>query len=172
MGVRRMSEIERGEALGTMREQLKTEEQLVDLYEKTSDLVIGEPARWLLHMLQMDSRKHVEIFRMAIEMLEGRTMKMEDRREVAVGLAKHMELEKASVERAEKLRRNPWVRENSGLSRLLETWSEDEREHHRTLQRLRDERFERQNILDAYTNYRRTAFERLREELTSLTSGD
>jgi rubrerythrin len=163
-----MSEKEKAKALGLMGDQLKTEEQLVELYEKTAGLIVGEPARWLLHMLQMDSRKHIEIFRMAIEILEGREVSGEDRMEIATGLKKHMELEKASIERGEELRRNPWVRDNSGLSRLLEVWSRDEMEHHRSLQRLKDDGFTRENALDAYTNYRRNAFEMLRRELANL----
>lgn len=163
-----MSEKEKSEALNLMRRQLETEEQLVELYEKTADIIIGEPARWLLHMFQMDSRKHIEVFRMAIEVLEGREVSGEDRMEIATGLKKHMELERASIERGEELKGNPWVRENSGLSRLMEAWSRDEREHHRSLQRFKDEGFTRENVLDAYTNYRRNAFEMLRRELTSL----
>ncbi len=103
-----------------------------------------------------------------IKMREGREVSGEDRMEIATGLKKHMELEKASIERGEELRRNPWVRDNSGLSRLLEAWSRDEREHHRSLQRLKDEGFTKKNSLDAYTNYRRSAFEMLRRELASL----
>lgn len=167
-----MSEKERIEALSLMGEQLETEEQLVELYEKTADLIIGEPARWLLHMLQMDSMKHKEIFKMAVKVLEGREISREDRLEVAIGLKKHIELEKASLERAERLKRNPWIRDNSGLSRLLETWSMDEREHHKALQRLRDEQFRRQDALDAYTSYRRNAFEKLRRELAGLIGKD
>ncbi len=163
-----MSEKEKAKALRLMGDQLKTEEQLVELYETTAGFIVGEPARWLLHMLQMDSRKHIEIFRMTIEILEGREVSVEDRMEISTGLKKHMELEKASIERGEELKRNPWVRDNSGLSRLLETWSRDEREHHRALQRLRDEGFTREDALDAYTNYRRNAFEMLRRELASL----
>ncbi len=163
-----MSMEEKAEALNLMKEQLETEERLVELYKKTAKLIVGEPARWLLHMLKMDSRKHVEIFRMAIEILEGREVSREDRIEIATGLKKHLELEKSSVERGEKLMRNPWVRDNSGLSRLMEAWSGDEREHHRSLQRLKEEGFMRENALDAYTNYRRNAFEMLRRELANL----
>jgi hypothetical protein len=52
----------------------------------------------------------------------------------------------------------------------MEIWSDDERHHHRTLQRLRDERYTRMNALDAYTEYRRTAFEQLAKEIKKLVS--
>ena len=142
----------------------------MEMYEETSDLILSEPARWLLHMLQMDSRKHIAIFNVAIEILEGRRIEEPDRQEMSVGLEKHLELEKKSLERASEIRGNRFVKENSGLSRLMEIWSDDERHHHRTLQRLRDERYTRMNALDAYTEYRRTAFEQLANEIKKLVS--
>ena len=114
-------------------------------------------------MLQMDSRKHIAIFNLAIEILEGQRIGEPDRQEISVGFGKHLELKKESIERSRKIRGNRFVKENSGLGRLLETWSDDERLHQKTLLRLRDERFTRMNAFDAYTEYRRTAFEQLAE---------
>jgi hypothetical protein len=163
-----MSEEDRAEALRLLDEQLQTEKRLVKMYEETSDLILSETARWLLHMFQMDSRKHIAIFNLAIEILEGQRIGEPDSREISVGLEKHLELEKESIERSKKILTNHFVRENSGLSRLLETWSDDEKLHHKTLQRLRDERFTRMNAFDAYTDYRRTAFEQLANEIKKL----
>lgn len=165
-----MSDQEKSEALRLLNEQLQTEKRLVEMYEETSNLILSEPARWLLHMLQMDSRKHITIFNLAIETLEGRRIEEPDRQEISVGLEKHLELEKQSIERASEIRGNRFVKENSGLSRLMEIWSDDERHHHRTLQRLRDERYTRMNAIDAYTEYRRTAFEQLASEIKKLVS--
>ncbi len=169
-GAPALSEQEKSEALSLLNEQLQTEKRLVEMYEETSDLIMSEPARWLLYMLQMDSRKHIAIFDMAIELLEGRRIGEEDWQEISVGLEKHLELERESIERSRTIGSNRWVKENSGLSRLLETWADDERRHHRTLQRLRDERFTRIDALDAYTEYRRTAFEQLGSEIKKLAS--
>ena len=165
-----MPEHEKSEALNLLNEQLQTEKKLVKMYEETSDLIMSEPAKWLLYILQMDSRKHIAIFDMAIEIMEGRRIGEEDRQEITVGLEKHLELERESIERSKKIRGNRWVKENSGLSRLMETWSADERRHVRTLQQLRDERFTRMDAFDAYTEYRRTAFEQLGNEIKKLTS--
>ena len=80
---------------------------------------MSEPAKWLLHILQMDSRKHIAIFEMAIKILEGQRIGDEDRQEITVGLVKHLEQERESIERAKEIRANLWVNENSGLSRLM-----------------------------------------------------
>jgi rubrerythrin len=165
-----MSPDERDEALSLLREQLQTERTLVEMYEETSALILGESARWLLHMLQLDSRKHIAIFNLAIEIVEGRKIQETDRQEIAVGLEKHLELEMESIERARKIRGIRLLQENSGLSRLLEIWAEDEKVHHASLQRLRDEKYDRANVFDAYTEYRRTAFEQLVNELRNLFS--
>jgi hypothetical protein len=138
------------------------------MYEETRPLVTSESAAWLLHMLQMDSRKHIAILNLAAEILEGRRIGYPTRREVSVGLEKHLELERESIERAKRLRTNRHVKENSGLSRLLETWADEERRHHLALQRLRDEKYARVDAFDAYTQYRRTAFQQLGDELKKL----
>ena len=165
-----MSEHEKTEAMNLLNQQLQTEKKLVEMYEETAPLIQSEPARWLLHILQMDSRKHIAIFDMAVKILEGQRIGDEDRQEITVGLEKHLELEAESIERSKKIRANRWVKENSGLSRLMETWSSDERRHVKTLQRLRDERFTRMDAFDAYTEYRRTAFKELADEIKKLAN--
>ena len=165
-----MSEHEKTEAMNLLNQQLQTEKKLVEMYEETAPLIQSEPARWLLHILQMDSRKHIAIFDMAVKILEGQRIGDEDRQEITVGLEKHLELEAESIERSKKIRANRWVKENSGLSRLMETWSSDERRHVNTLQRLRDERFTRMDAFDAYTEYRRTAFKELADEIKKLAN--
>ncbi len=165
-----LSEHEKNEALSLLNQQLQTEKKLVEMYEETSPLIISEPAKWLLHILQMDSRKHILIFDMAIKILEGQGIEEDDRQEITVGLEKHLELERESIERSKKILANRFVKENSGLKRLMETWSADESRHVKTLQRLRDERFTRMDSFDAYTQYRRTAFEQLADEIKRLAS--
>lgn len=165
-----MSEKDKSEALALLNQQLETERRLVEIYEETSPLILSESARWLLHMLQMDSRKHIAILTLAADILQGRRIGYPTRQETTIGLEKHMALEAESIERARKLRANPLIKENPGLSRLLATWADDEKHHHTTLQRLRDERYTRMAPLDAYTQYRRTALEQLAEEIKKLAS--
>ena len=165
-----MSDHEKTEAMNLLHQQLQTERELVELYEETAPLIMSEPAKWLLHILQMDSRKHIAIFDMAIKILDGQRIGDDDRQEITVGLKKHLELERESIKRSREIRANLWVKENAGLSRLMETWSSDERRHVKTLERLRDERFTRMDAFDAYTEYRRTAFKELADEIKRLAS--
>ena len=163
-----MSDEEKSKVLSLLQHQLETEKQLVKMYEETSPLISSESAAWFLYMLQMDSRKHIAIFELAIDILEGSKIGYPTRQEISVGLEKHMALEEESMKRAKEIMGNRYIKENSGLSRLLETWADDERHHHRTLQRLRDEKFTQVNAIDAYTQYRRAAFQQLSNELKKL----
>jgi rubrerythrin len=165
-----LSDHEKIEAMNLLHQQLQTERELVELYEETAPLIVSEPAKWLLHILQMDSRKHIAIFEMAIKILDGQRIGDDDRQQITVGLEKHLELERESINRSRVIRANLWVKENAGLSRLMETWSSDERRHVKTLERLRDDRFTRMNAFDAYTEYRRTAFKELADEIKRLAS--
>ena len=165
-----MSDHEKTEVMNLLHQQLQTEKKLVEMYEEISPLILSEPAKWLLHILQMDSRKHIAIFDMAIKVLDGQRIGDDDRQEITVGLEKHLELERESIKRSREIRANLWVKENSGLSRLMEAWSSDERRHVKTLERLRDERFTRMDTFDAYTEYRRTVFKELADEIKRLAS--
>ena len=100
------SETQRTEAVNILRRQIETERQLIKLYSDTRELVIDEQVRRLLHSLQLDSIKHVEMCVTAIEVLEGDVLYGEDRVELEVGLGRHMELEEEAVKRAELLLRN------------------------------------------------------------------
>lgn len=161
-------EREKDEAIALLISQIEVEEQLVELYDETADLIVSVQVRRLLHSIQLDSKKHIEICKTAIELLGGEDFGREDRTELSVGLERHMELERASLERASLLSRNPWIRDNEGLKRLIGRWMEEEGEHHRTLQRLSTERFRREILTDALTGYRSIAIEKLRRELGGL----
>ena len=163
-----MSEKDKSEALALINQQLETERRLVEIYEETSPLIVSESARWFLHMLQMDSRKHIAILTLAAEILRGRRIGYPTRQETTVGLEKHMALEAESIERARKLRANPLIRENPGLSRLIASWADDESRHHKALQRLKDEKYAPMDPLDAYTQYRRDALSYLANEIKRL----
>jgi hypothetical protein len=159
---------DKAEVMRLLLEQLETERRLVEMYKETSPLISSKSAEWLLFMLQMDSRKHIAVFSLAIDILEGLSIESTDRQEITVGLEKHLDLEKDSIERAKKLKANRLVKENSGLSRLLETWADEERHHHAILQRLKDEKYVRVDAFEAYIQFRRTAFEQLNNEIKKL----
>jgi len=53
---------------------MQVEGELVGLYERTAREISSQPVRHLLHMINMDSRKHIDICQTAIEILEGGDM--------------------------------------------------------------------------------------------------
>jgi len=162
------SETQRTEAVNILRRQIETERQLIKLYSDTRELVIDEQVRRLLHSLQLDSIKHVEMCVTAIEVLEGDVLYGEDRVELEVGLGHHVELEEEAVKRAELLLRNPWVSENEGLRRIIEAWRNDEVAHHGLLRDLTGGRFTRRRFMDAFSGYRAVARRKLGDELRGL----
>ncbi len=56
-------------------------------------------------------------------------------------MREHVELEAGSIERANRMLRNVWVRENRGLEEMLRKLRDDERRHHETLKRLAEKPF-------------------------------
>jgi len=162
------SQTQRAEAIGILKSQVETERQLIELYSDTQELVVDDQVRRLLHSLQLDSTKHVEMCVTAIEVLEGEKPFGEDRVELEVGLDHHMELEEESFKRAELLLGNPAVSENEGLRRIIEAWKADEVAHHGLLRDLTRGRFTRRRLMDTYSSYRAEAMRKLGDELRDL----
>lgn len=162
------SETQRAEALDILKRQIETERQLIKLYSDTEGFVIDEQVRRLLHSLQLDSTKHVEMCQTAVEVLEGESLHGEGRVELGVGLGRHMELEEEAFKRADLLLRNPWVSENEGLRRIIEAWRDDEVAHHGLLRDLTEGRFTRRRLMDAFSGYRAVARGKLGDELRGL----
>ena len=92
-------------------------------------------------MIQLDSRKHIDICLTAMEVLEGEGMLSEEKEGLVEELREHMEFEAGSVERADRMLRNVWAKENKGLEELLRKLRDDERRHHETLKRLAEKPF-------------------------------
>jgi rubrerythrin len=129
-------EIERKEAVKLLREQILIEGKLVGLYERTAGEISKKPVRHLLHMINMDSRKHIDICQTALEILEGDDVLREEKAELLAGMEEHMRLEEESIERSNKILRNIWIRENKALTDLIRSMRDDEKRHHQALKRL------------------------------------
>jgi len=129
------------EAIGLLREQMKIEGELVGLYEKTASEIKNKPVRHLLHMIQLDSRKHISICQTSIEILQGEDVLEEEKKELIKGLKAHMELEKNSIDRASEMLNNVWIRENKALTELIKKLRDDEKRHHKMLQKLAEKPF-------------------------------
>ena len=157
-------EVHRSKAIEILLNQIKVEEELVELYENTSKMVISEQVRRLLYTIILDSMKHIEICRTAVEVIEGENLDLDERLELKVGIKKHMELEIASLKRAELLLKNPVVESNEDLKTLVKSWIDDEKKHHSILKGLSEGQMTRRKTMDAFTRYRMIAREKLRRE--------
>ncbi len=144
MGIDRIKEREEKEreaVIALLREQMRVEGELVGLYERTAPDLENKPVRHLLHMIQLDSRKHIDICQTAIEILEGEEVFSEDKPELAEGLKEHMELEKGSIDRVNEILKNVWISENQALNEMVKKMRDDERRHHETLRKLVEKPF-------------------------------
>ena len=112
---------------------MRVEGELVGLYGRTAPGLENKPVRRLLHMIQLDSRKHIDICQTAIEVLEGEEVFSEDKPELAEGLKEHMELERGSIDRVNEILKNVWISENQALNEMVKKMRDDERRHHETL---------------------------------------
>ena len=74
-------ELEREEAINLLREQIKVEGKLVGLYEKMAPEIQNKPVRHLLHTIQLDSMKHIDICQTALEILQGEDVLKEEKTE-------------------------------------------------------------------------------------------
>jgi len=75
----------------------------VGLYEWTAPSIENKPVMHLLHMIELDSRKHIDICQTVIEILEGKDVFKENKEELIKGLQEHIEMEQGAIERTEKI---------------------------------------------------------------------
>jgi hypothetical protein len=123
--IKEREEKEKEEVIDLLRDQMRVEGKLVGLYERTAPDIKNNPVRSLLHMIQLDSRKHIEICKLAIEVLEGEEVFSEDKTEFIGGLRDHVELEKGSIDRANEMLKNVWISENQALSEMIKKLRDD-----------------------------------------------
>ena len=138
---RHLDKEDREEAIRLLREQMQVEGELVGLYEKSHSKIENLPVRHLLHMIQLDSLKHIDMCQTAIELLQGEDVLKEEKQEMIRGLSEHVKLEEGSINRATKLLGNIWIRENKAVEELIKKLRDDERRHHDALMRLSKKTF-------------------------------
>ncbi|MBD3206200.1 hypothetical protein GF319_07630, partial [Candidatus Bathyarchaeota archaeon] len=124
---------QREEAVRLLKEQIETEGLLVAEYKEFGEKVSNLGVRRMLHAIMFDSQKHIEVLQAAIDNIMGQDILRGDREELREGLRRHIELEQASIEKAEKVLEYPWLSNTKGLRELIEVWRDDERRHHRSL---------------------------------------
>ena len=154
--INQREEKEKQEVIDLLQKQLDVERRLVDLYETTHRAIESKAVRLLLHMIQLDSRKHIDICQLVISVLQGEDVLKEEREYVIQGLQQHLKLEQAAIDMANKILKNVWIEETEGLKELIRTWRDEEKDHHKTLKKLADQRFFRMDPFDFVGFWRST----------------
>ena len=137
---------EKEEVVDLLRKQMAVEVELVRLYEETAGDIQSRSVRNLLHMIELDSRKHIDICQTVINILQGEDVLKPEKKELKDMLRQHIALEKESIDRANMILKNVWIRETQGLKELIEKLKEDEKTHHEALKKLAEKAFFRQDF--------------------------
>lgn len=127
---------EKEEVVEALKKQLKTEGELIGLYEKHERETENKAMKRIMQMYRLDSQRHINILQAAIEVIQGEEVFIEDKTPLKETLKQHLELEKEALDNANKILNKIWVEENKGLKGLLELWRDDERRHHKGLKDL------------------------------------
>jgi rubrerythrin len=134
--VREEKEKEKEEVIDLLNKQIDVERNLVNLYKETAKDIKSNDVKHLLHMISLDSRKHIDICQLVIVVLQGEDVLKEEKGEILTGLKQHIELEKEAIDKANKILGNVWIRETKGLSELIKKWRNEEKEHHTMLKQM------------------------------------
>lgn len=129
-------EKEKEDAIDLLSRQVEVERKLVSLYKNAEEDIKSRAVKHLLHMIQLDSRKHIDSCQLIIEVLKGEDILKEEKEEIMKGLQRHITLEEEALDRAKKLLENVWIREMKGLKELVIQWRNDEKKHHKALKKL------------------------------------
>jgi rubrerythrin len=120
---------------------IKTEQEVVDLTEKTINKAENATVKYLLQGIQHDSRKHADFGRAALQILEFKTIVgAKERKEVWDLLKKHSDMEKKHREFVAEIK---YLTKTPALQYIFEQIWEDEKKHHTILETLMTKRFEK-----------------------------
>ena len=120
---------------------IKTEEVVVDLTEETINKAENATIKYLLRAIQHDSRKHADLGRAALEILEFKpVVGAKERKEVWDLLKKHSDMEKKHREFVAEIK---YLTKTPALQYIFEQIWEDEKKHHMILETLMTKRFEK-----------------------------
>ena len=136
-----MADKESTDKLKRMVNQLiQTEEEVIDLTEKTINKAENVTVRYLLQGIQHDSRKHADFGRAALEILDfKRVVGAKERKEVWDLLKKHSDMEKKHREFVAEIK---YLTKTPALQYIFEQIWGDEKRHHIILETLMTKRFE------------------------------
>jgi hypothetical protein len=137
-----MKEEEKIEQLKKMVNQLiKVEEEVIALTEETAGKAANSTVKYLLRAIQYDSRKHADLGRAALEILEYKQVAgAEERKEVWDLLKKHEEMERKHKDFLAEMKK---MTNTPALQYIFEKIWDDEKIHHAMLDTLMKKRFEK-----------------------------
>jgi len=120
---------------------IKAEEEVIDLTEKAINKAENQTIKWLLRAIQHDSRKHADLGRAALEILEfKKIVGAKEREEVWDLLKKHDDMEKRHREFVADIK---YLTRTPALQYIFEQIWADEKKHHAILETLMTKRFEK-----------------------------
>jgi adenine-specific DNA methylase len=123
------------------KELVKIEEQVIELTEKTINQAENPTVKYLMRAIQHDSRKHADLGRAALEILEyEKILGTKERKEVWDLLKKHDEMEKKHREFVAEIKS---ITKTPALQYIFEQIWADEKKHHAILETLMTKRFEK-----------------------------
>jgi rubrerythrin len=152
-----ISEIEKKErdnAVELLRKQIETEGKLIADYKDYGEKIVNVPVRRMLRMIMFDSQKHIEVLQAVIDIIQGKDVLREDRKDLKEGLKRHLSLEMESIKASEKILNYRWLVNTPGLKELLEGWRDDEKRHHQALKKLSNKLYIEANPNDFSTLFR------------------
>ena len=161
---------EKEDVINLLNKQIIVEGELVRLYKETEGEIKSRPVKHLLRMIELDSRKHIDICHTVIDILQGEELVKTEKEEVIQGLKRHIELEKESIDRANEILRNDWIRETSGLTELIKKLKDDEEKHHMALIKLTEKPFIRLDPSDLTVLFRDVEWLENREKRSQINS--
>ena len=132
---------------------IRVEEEVIDLTEKTINQAENVTAKYLLKAIQHDSRKHADLGRAALEILEfKKIVGAQERKEVWELMKKHDDMEKKHREFVAEIRS---LTKTPALQYIFDQIWADEKKHHAILETLMTKRFEKDPVAQwgALLNY-------------------
>jgi rubrerythrin len=137
-----MATQEKTDKLRRVVEQLiRTEEEVVDLTEKTINQAKNMTIKHLLRAIQHDSRKHADLGRAALEILDSKDIVgVRERKEVWFLVKRHSDMEKKHREFVSEIK---YLTKTPAVQYIFEQIWGDEKKHHMILETLMTKRFEK-----------------------------
>jgi adenine-specific DNA methylase len=140
-----IAKIKKEEAIDELKKMVKhlvkVEEEVVAMTKNTIDKAQSPTVKFLVRAIQHDSRKHADLGRAALEILEYKNIiGPKERKDVWNLMKKHDDLEKKHREFVAEIKS---LTKTPALKYIFEQIWEDEKKHHAVFETLMTKRFEK-----------------------------